>query len=91
LVTRPATDYVREFTRDVQRAKVISARALMRPAASGASYAGQVKANARVASFAAQIVGADRPFGVIGADGQLAGEVHRDSVVALLAGRDHTA
>ena len=31
LVLSPATDYVAEFTRDVQRAKVISARSLMRP------------------------------------------------------------
>ena len=30
LVISPATDYVAEFTRDVQRAKVISARSLMR-------------------------------------------------------------
>ncbi len=30
LVVNPATDYVAEFTRDVQRAKVISARSLMR-------------------------------------------------------------
>src|SRR5436190_19971616 len=30
LVTSPATDYVAEFTRDVQRAKVISAARLMR-------------------------------------------------------------
>jgi len=91
LVTRPATDYVREFTRDVQRAKVISARALMRPPAPGGRYASHVQATARIASFAAQIVAADQPFGVIGEDGQLAGEVHRDAVVALLAGRDHQA
>ena len=32
LVVSPATDYVAEFTRDVQRAKVISARSIMRPA-----------------------------------------------------------
>ncbi|TIU18109.1 MAG: ATP-binding cassette domain-containing protein, partial [Mesorhizobium sp.] len=31
LVVNPATDYVAEFTRDVDRAKVISARSLMRP------------------------------------------------------------
>ncbi|TIU14826.1 MAG: glycine betaine/L-proline ABC transporter ATP-binding protein, partial [Mesorhizobium sp.] len=30
LVVNPATDYVAEFTRDVDRAKVISARSLMR-------------------------------------------------------------
>jgi glycine betaine/proline transport system ATP-binding protein len=91
LVTRPATDYVREFTRDVQRAKVISARSLMRPAAPGGRYANYVQAGARIASFAAQIVASDQPFGVIGENGQLAGEIHRDAVVALLAGRDHQA
>ncbi|MGH6880972.1 MAG: quaternary amine ABC transporter ATP-binding protein, partial [Hypericibacter sp.] len=32
LVMRPATDYVREFTRNVPRAKVLSVRAVMRPA-----------------------------------------------------------
>ena len=31
LVTRPATDYVAEFTRDVPRAKVLSARSVMSP------------------------------------------------------------
>jgi len=91
VVTRPATEYVREFTRDVQRAKVISARALMRPATPGVRYASQVQAGARIASFAAQIVADDQPFGVIGENGQLAGEIHRDAVVALLAGRDHQA
>jgi glycine betaine/proline transport system ATP-binding protein len=91
LVTRPATEYVREFTRDVQRAKVISARSLMRPAAPGGRYSSHVQATARIASFAAQIVASDQPFGVIGEDGQLAGEVHRDAVVALLAGRDSQA
>ena len=91
LVTRPATGYVREFTRDVQRAKVISASALMRPAAPGGRYASHVQSGARIASFAAQIVASDQPFGVIGENGQLAGEIHRDAVVALLAGHDHQA
>jgi glycine betaine/proline transport system ATP-binding protein len=87
LVTRPATDYVREFTRDVQRAKVISARALMVPAATGFDYAGRVPANARVAAFAAQIVAMDRPLAVVDGDDRIIGEVRRDSVIDLLAGR----
>ena len=32
LVTNPATDYVAEFTRDIPRAKVLSARSVMTPA-----------------------------------------------------------
>ena len=88
LVTHPATDYVAEFTRDVQRAKVISARALMTPARSRAQYGGRVTANARIASFAADIVGADRPFAVIGDDGVVIGEIDRGAVIEVLAGRD---
>ncbi len=41
LVGNPATDYVAEFTRDVNRAKVLSARGIMTPASPGAaSYRG---------------------------------------------------
>ncbi|TGV63706.1 ATP-binding cassette domain-containing protein, partial [Mesorhizobium sp. M2D.F.Ca.ET.160.01.1.1] len=39
LVVNPATDYVAEFTRDVDCAKVISARSLMRPC-DGAEHGG---------------------------------------------------
>ena len=87
LVIRPATDYVAEFTRDVQRAKVISAKALMRVPQPGAAYAGSVPADARVASFAAQIVGEGRPFAVADVDGTVIGRIERDDVVDVLAGR----
>jgi len=88
VVTRPATDYVAEFTRDVQRAKVISAGALMGPTNAGAAYAGRVAASAKVASFAPQIVASDQPFAVTGDDGVILGEVHRDAVINLLVGRE---
>ena len=35
LVTNPATDYVREFTRDVAREKLVSVRSLMQPLGEG--------------------------------------------------------
>jgi glycine betaine/proline transport system ATP-binding protein len=87
LVTDPATDYVAEFTRDVQRAKVISARTLMTPAPPGAQHDGQVRATARVASFAGVIVGATRPFAVLGANDAILGQVSREAVIDVLAGR----
>ncbi len=85
LVVMPATDYVAEFTRDVQRAKVISARSLMRPAA-GTGHAGRVAPGARVASFSADLVAANAPFAVVGDDGAILGEVTPQAVVNLLAG-----
>lgn len=88
LVTQPATGYVREFTRDVQRAKVISAGAIMTPPTASAGYAGRVSATAKVASFAAEIIGVDRPFAVEDEAGRIVGEVRRDRVIELLAGHE---
>ncbi len=48
IVLNPATPYVREFTRDVARAKVVRVSAAMRPA-DGAAPAGSVAARATVA------------------------------------------
>ncbi len=87
LVTRPATAYVAEFTRDVQRAKVISAQGLMQPLTANA-LARSVDARAKVASFAADIVAAGAPFAVTGADGRPIGQVSPQAVVDLLAGRE---
>ncbi|MEW9836561.1 quaternary amine ABC transporter ATP-binding protein [Mesorhizobium marinum] len=85
LVVKPATDYVAEFTRDVQRAKVISARSIMRPRGKSQS-AGEVSPDARIASFSAQIVAARKPFAVVNGDGAAIGEVTPDAVIELLAG-----
>jgi len=87
LVTSPATDYVAEFTRDVQRAKVISAARLMRQP-SADRHAGRVDRTAKIASFAAEIVAAGAPFAVTGDDGAVVGEVTPQAVIDLLAGRD---
>ncbi len=87
LVIRPATDYVAEFTRDVQRAKVISAKALMRAPLPGVLYAGSVPADARIAGVAAQIVGDERPFSVVDGAGAVVGRIERADVIDVLAGR----
>lgn len=88
LVLAPATDYVAEFTRDVNRAKVMSASSLMTGIRANGSHAGNVKASARIASFAADIVAAKSPFAVLDDDGRPVGEIAPDRVIDLLAGRD---
>jgi glycine betaine/proline transport system ATP-binding protein len=87
LVVNPATTYVAEFTRDVQRAKVVSARTLMDPARPDGKYAGNVAAQARVSSFAAEIVAADRPFAVVDEKGTVLGSIAPRKVIDLLANR----
>jgi len=90
LVLHPATSYVAEFTRDVQRSKVMSAARLMTPATATAlaDHGGQVRPSDKVASFAAQIVSSRKPFGVVDDAGRMLGEVTPEAVINLLAGCD---
>jgi len=90
LVTRPATDYVAEFTRDVNRAKVLSAQSIMRASSAQATHGGTVKAAAKVASFAPELVASELPFAVVDAAGKTVGEVTPKAVIDLLAGRDQS-
>ena len=53
LIRAPADRYVAAFTRDAPRARILSARAVMRPL-DGGPVAGAVEARAKVADFAAR-------------------------------------
>lgn len=88
LVTNPATDYVAEFTRDVQRAKVVSAGGLMHPVTPGVAHAGRLSRSAKVASFAADVIGAGAPFAVVDPAGSIVGEVTPTAVLDILTGAD---
>jgi len=88
LVTRPATDYVAEFTREIPRAKVLSARTIMEPASEGGEVAGSVAANERVAAIASRVVAADHPFAVVEADGRVVGRVTPEAVLAVVVGNE---
>jgi glycine betaine/proline transport system ATP-binding protein len=86
LVTAPATPYVAEFTRDVPRARVLSARAAMVPAI-GLALAGEVAATAKVGTVAARALASERPLAVV-EDGRVIGALTREAVAAALIGRD---
>jgi glycine betaine/proline transport system ATP-binding protein len=88
LVLHPATSYVAEFTRAVQRSKVMSAARLMRPLSASPDYGGQISASDKISTFAARIVGAKKPFLVLDTNGAPLGEVTPDAVIDLLAERD---
>jgi glycine betaine/proline transport system ATP-binding protein len=88
LVRNPATDYVAEFTRDVNRAKVLSARSLMTRAGAKARSYEKIAADAKIASFAAAIVERNAPFAVVDGTGAVLGEVTPAAVIDLLSGRE---
>ena len=93
LVVSPASDYVAEFTRDVARAKVLTARSVMSPLDGGqppapGAVAGSVPATAKIDSVAARVVHGARPFAVTDGDGQAIGLLTRAAVLAVLVGPD---
>ena len=89
LVLTPATDYVRAFTRDAPRAKILTARAVMGPPA-GSDFAGEIDASRRIASFAHDVESSDRPFAVV-EDGRVIGVVDRLAMIDVLVGRERQA
>lgn len=88
VVTRPATPYVAEFTRDVPRAKVVSAGVLARAGTPGPV---RVSAASRVGEVAMRVFDEDQPIGVEDADGALMGVLHRQDVLDILLGREPRA
>ncbi|PLS22954.1 quaternary amine ABC transporter ATP-binding protein [Neptunicoccus cionae] len=85
LVLNPATDYVAEFTRHVNRAKVITAAALAEPL-SGDSFSGTVPANATIETIGDRVEAAEHPFHVE-QDGEVIGQITRSAVIDVLVGR----
>jgi glycine betaine/proline transport system ATP-binding protein len=90
LILRPADAYVAEFTKEAPRAKILTARAIMRPAQGTFEFAGELRPTACVAEFAAAVEGATRPFAVIEAD-RIVGLVDRGAVLRVLLGGEEPA
>lgn len=88
LVLRPADDYVAEFTRDVPRAKVVTAGAIAKPAVNGLDPAGGVPAGTTVEALLARLASRSSPLPVLGADGGVIGQVTADAVVRALASQE---
>ena len=87
LVTDPATDYVAEFTREIPRAKVLSARSVMTPAAPDTPFAGHVTAETKIEDLAAQVVDQDAPVAVTNGAGAVIGQLTREAVLDVLVRR----
>ncbi|HJP08238.1 MAG: ABC transporter ATP-binding protein [Acidiferrobacteraceae bacterium] len=88
LILNPATDYVAEFTRDVSRSKVLSARMVMRPVVPGEHLDETLAYSTKVQDLADRIVHTERQIGVIDDDGSIIGVVDRQSVLDVLVGNE---
>ena len=91
LVMRPADDYVAAFTRNVQRAKVVTARSVMTAmngGANGASLTGQVRGGDKIADVAPGIIESGKPCAVVDEAGMLIGALSPQAVIDTLIGKD---
>jgi len=85
LLLNPATEYVAEFIQHVNRSKVITAESISVPASSE-TFAGTVAHDDLIDKIADQVEAAEMPFAVT-KDGNVIGQLTRQSVVDVLVGR----
>ncbi len=83
LVVNPATDYVREFTRAVPKAKVVRVSSLMR-AGKGRKTMPDVPARATVAEAGPLFADGVDALRVIDEDGAVCGVLHRDDTIDIM-------
>jgi len=81
LIRSPATDYVREFVRDIPKTKVLTVRDVMQVGEGGEQ---RVHADVIVEQLLPQLLTSDAVFDVFDDSGQSIGVVDRAAVVALL-------
>jgi glycine betaine/proline transport system ATP-binding protein len=83
IITQPATDYVREFTNDIPRAKVLSVRSV---AVDGIPVNGDrtVPASARIETVIPMLLERDEAISIIDESGNAIGVVNRQSVASML-------
>ncbi|MBM1311521.1 betaine/proline/choline family ABC transporter ATP-binding protein [Sulfitobacter mediterraneus] len=87
LMTNPATPYVAEFTRHVNRSKVVKLRSIAQPVDPDATYAGDLPARMTVAEAMEQIDAAADPFKVVEASGEVIGAVDAQTAISVMIGR----
>ena len=90
LVLNPASDYVAEFTRDIPRAKVLSARAIMSPFEGGRAPDACVSEHAKVEDLVETLVATETRVSVIDQKGEVVGTLDRQAVLDVLVGKSGT-
>ena len=83
LITSPATDYVREFTKDIPKVKVLTAADVMHPGGEEQGWKA-VQTTDTVESLVPALLDDPRPLTVVDGSGRAVGLVDRSAVSTLL-------
>lgn len=89
LILQPSDEYVEEFTHDLSRARVFSAKTVMTVKKNNESPAGgQVLETVKIQDIAKEIIQSDLPFDVIDSKGSVIGELTQEAVLGVLVDTD---
>jgi glycine betaine/proline transport system ATP-binding protein len=87
IVMHPATDYVRKFTAEVPREKVLKIESVMDSYNSSEELGDlRVPKDAIIETVAESILSADKPVGVVDSNNELVGVLHSSHVINILFG-----
>jgi glycine betaine/proline transport system ATP-binding protein len=84
MVMNPADDYVRAFTRDAPRDRIVKVEAIMTPGAAPRGNGAAIALDAHIGDAASAVLAADRPLTVVDAAGKPVGTVSRAQMIAAL-------
>lgn len=84
ILLQPANEYVREFTRDIPRLKVLTAQSIMKPYTNGMSMERSVPATTPVEALIPLTLDSGDPIKVIGDDQQPLGIVDREAISRVM-------
>ena len=84
LIINPADDYVKEFTNDLSRAKVLSAKTVMSPHDPEIRTGGRVSSTTKIQDLADKLIRSELPFDVVDRDDKVVGQLSREAVIDLL-------
>ncbi len=89
IVANPVDDYVREFTEDVPRYKVLSVGKIMREASDAIKSNGAERVNehAKLDSLIDTVIAADGPLAVVDEDDKIIGEIDQSMILKAMDSR----
>jgi glycine betaine/proline transport system ATP-binding protein len=87
IVLNPATEYVRKFTEDVPREKVLKIESVMDALDSSEELSDlKVSKDAIIETVAEEVLGQEKPVAVIDSNNKVVGVLHRSHVIKVLFG-----
>ncbi len=87
IVANPSNDYVREFTQDVPRAKVLTAGSIMQPGNQSTDQGMVIPFNTTLEELIPMLVGSSKSRPVVDVDGNVVGSVDQKTLLMALSGK----